>query len=79
MVKEVESTPELIEQQVNITNIVSFVVRYRVAEPHFQINDVIIWRKYRFVINNIKADWKRSYLTLTATSEMETSDRNGGV
>lgn len=75
-VRELKSSAELIEQQENIIQLLEFTMRYRPDVP--VVNGYrLTWRGFNFTVNNMRVDPLRTWIKITAQSEIETSDRSG--
>jgi len=75
-VEEISSDPSLIASQENISQVVKIYIRYR---PIINVKngDVVFWRDFEFVVNNIKVDIFRTYIEFTLTTIIDNSNRSG--
>lgn len=73
-VREVRSNPDLIASQEGVSNLLEVLIRYRPVNP-VRNGDVIEWRSFEYVVNNMVVDPMRTYIMFTVVSEMNTSDR----
>lgn len=73
-VKEKRSNPDLIASQEGVSNLLEVMIRYR---PVLDIRngDVITWRGFEYVINNMIVDPLRTYILFTVIANMNTSGR----
>lgn len=73
-VTEVSASSEIIASQEDITSLVEFVIRYRPTE--IKIGYRILWRDFIFTVaKQMKVDFLRTAITITAKSEIETTLR----
>lgn len=73
-VRELKSTPELLEGREQITQLIEILMRYR-PDVAIQHGDRLTWRGFTFIINNMRVDPMRTSITITAASEIETAVR----
>lgn len=73
-VKEVRSNPDLIAAQENVSNLLEVLIRYRPVNPVHN-GDVIHWRSFEYVVNNMVVDPHRTSIVFTVVANMQVSHR----
>ena len=73
-VKEVRSNPDLIAAQENVSNLLEVLIRYRPINPVHN-GDVIHWRSFEYVVNNMVVDPLRTSIMFTVVANMQLSHR----
>lgn len=73
-VTEITPSADVIASQQDLKTLVEFKMRYRPTD--IKIGYRIIWREFIFTVaSSMKVDPLRTTITITAVSEMETSNR----
>lgn len=72
-VTQKQASADVIASQENVNALVEFQLRHR---PENILNgDRIVWRDFNFTVNRIVVDPLRTSITITANSEIETTER----
>lgn len=73
-VTEINPSADVIASQQDLKTLVQFKIRYR--PENIKIGYRIIWRDFIFTVaSSMKVDHLRTTITITAASEIETSER----
>lgn len=73
-IRELSSDPALIAAQESISQVIEILMRYRPVNPVVN-GDVIHWRSFEYVVNNIQVDPMRTYILFHLVSSVNTSHR----
>jgi|SRR5690554_4682422 len=73
-VTEIQPSADVIVSQENTNNLVEIIIRYR-PDHNLKIGYKIEWRDFTFTLNRFKVDPARVGITITATSEIEQTER----